>query len=102
MAEGFEIAERMLTAARAWKTYKDVTVRPGPAFPPDFTDLGHGSGEVVFIDRCGACEEEIFATGNDGEEGLSTTDVVRHMLNSHGYRMDGRQFDNQNREVGHA
>lgn len=99
MADGFEIAECVLKTARAWKTYADVTVRPGPAFPPNFTELGHGSGESVLITRCEPCEEEIFATGEDG---LSTADVVRHMLNSHGYRMDGRQFDNQNNEVGHA
>lgn len=97
MSGGFEINESLWKLARAWKTYKDAALRPDAG--PIFDGLDNELSRAVWIDRCGACEEEIFATG---EEGLSTTDVVRHMLNSHGYRMDGRQFDNQNNEVGHA
>ena len=100
MSTGFEVAECMFEAARRWRTFQDVAARPGPAFPPDFTELGHGSGEVVFAERCEACQEEIFSTG--GTPAPTEIDVVRHMMNSHGYRMDGRQFDNQNRLVGHA
>jgi hypothetical protein len=96
---GTEIAECMFDLARRWKIYVDTTVRPGPAFPPPYTALGHGSGETVLITRCQACGEEIFGTGDDG---FTDVDVIRHLLNSHGYRMDGRQFDNQNNEVGHA
>ena len=99
MSDGFEIAPCMFELARRWPVYTDVTTRPGPAFPPAFTDLGHGSGQAVMIPRCRECGEEVFETGEDG---LTETDVVRHLINSHGYRMDGRQFDNQSRQVGHA
>ena len=43
--------------------------------------------------------KRVYSPGGDG---LAEVDVVRHLLNSHGYRMDGRQFDNRNRQVGHA
>ena len=103
MNSAVEIAECMFERARRWETYADVTTRPGPAFPPAFTELGHGSGETVFALRCRACGEEIFGTGEGHPvDNVTETDIVRHMLNSHGYRMDGRQFDNQNNEVGHA
>lgn len=89
-----EIAPCMFDLARRWRTYADVTTRPGPAL----AGLGSGSGEAVMITRCEPCGEEIFGSG----PGVNRIDVVRHLLNSHGYRMDGRQFDNQNNEVGHA
>lgn len=95
MADDLELAPSLMKAAVNWRTYADVTTRPGPAF----AGLGSGSGEAVMITRCEACGEEIFPTG---ENGVSVNDTVRHMVNSHGYRMDGRQFDNQNNQVGHA
>lgn len=100
MTDAFDIDQRLYNLAYRWRTYADVTTRPGPAFPPDYTELGHGSGESVMITRCEACSEEIFNTSGDAAP--SEWDTIRHLMNSHGYRMDGRQFDNQNREVGHA
>ena len=76
-----DLAPALYELAANWPTYTDVTPAPRTA---------------VFIDRCAVCHEEVFPVTEDID------DVVRHMLTSHGYRMDGRQFDNRNREIGHA
>lgn len=51
--------------------------------------------EPIAVRRCCACHEEIYWAG----PGLG---IVAHLLLSHGYRMDGRQFDNRNELIGHA
>lgn len=95
MSYSHDIAQCMYDLADVWETYADVTTRPR-----SLTDeLGPGPDRIVPITRCRPCGEEIFATGEDG---VDPSDVIRHLLNSHGYRMDGRRFDDQNNEVGRA
>ena len=90
-----EINQSMYDLAGVWETYADLATRPR-----SLTDeLGPGPDRIVQVERCRPCGEEIFATGKDG---VCPEDVIRHLLNSHGYRMDGRRFDNQNNEVGRA
>lgn len=89
MNDAFTIDESLLRLAERWETTTTVS---GTLLP--------GFGVVSCVVRCKPCGEQIFATGE--HDGVTDIDVVRHLVNSHGYRMDGRQFDNQNREVGHA
>lgn len=92
MAEGFEVTPALLDLANRWPVEWDLTTRPVRT-----TMSGEPiGGDVVAITRCKSCGEEIF----HGDGHLVGT--LRHLTNSHGYRMDGRQFDNQNNEVGHA
>jgi hypothetical protein len=51
--------------------------------------------ESIPVRRCCACHEEIYFGG----AGLG---IVGHLLLSHGFRMDGRQWNNQNELIGHA
>lgn len=89
MSDDFGIAESLLKLAGDWETTCTVS---GTLLP--------GFRVVSCIVRCKSCSEQIFATGE--HDGITNADVVRHLMTSHGYRMDGRQFDNQNRLVGHA
>lgn len=92
MAEGFEIAPALIELANSWPVFYDTITRPQRSTVGGYT-VG---GDAVRITRCEHCHEEIFH--GDGH----LTGTVRHLMTSHGYRMDGRQFDNQNNEVGHA
>lgn len=92
MAEGFEIDPSLYSLANVWPVYWEDVTRPVRRTASGM-EIG---GDHQKITRCGRCEEEIF----HGDKHLVGT--VRHLLTSHGYRMDGRQFDNQNNEVGHA
>lgn len=88
----FEIDESLLKLANEWPIYYDTVRRPVRS-----TVQGYSvGGDTVRITRCTDCKEEIF----HGDSHVSGT--LRHLLTSHGYRMDGRQFDGQNNEVGHA
>jgi hypothetical protein len=89
-----EIAQCMYDLANTWPVYWVDTERPGVVSAADITP---GPRYVEKITRCERCDEEIYFQDVGHLSG-----VVRHLLNSHGYRMDGRQFDNQNRLVGHA
>lgn len=89
----FAIAPELYELAINWPTYTDVTVRPGRFTVADITPA---PGCAVLITRCAACEEEIFPAVDD-----ELDNVVRHLLTSHGYRMDGRCFDH-NREITNA
>ena len=92
MADGFEIAPALIDLANTWPVFYDKITRP-----QRITAGGHTvGGEYVKITRCSDCQEEIFH--DDGH----LVGTLRHLMTSHGYRMDGRQFDNQNNEVGHA
>lgn len=100
MSEGWEIAPGLLALAASWATYEDLTERPcqGPdgaplPFAPD-CDLPHDADgrHQAFVTRCRACGEEIYPADQNGR--------LRHLLTSHGFRMDGRQFDNHNMELG--
>lgn len=83
-----QVSPALRELARGWPAYEGLTDR----YTTDPEDLGE---PVVLTDqpclRCTACDEEIYPT----VEGR-----LAHVMTSHGYRMDGRQFDNQNREVG--
>lgn len=87
-----ELAPRLWDLMRTWPIYPDTTDRPCPACLPMARE---GRVCPVRIEkpcrRCRYCEEEILPYDENG--------IFRHMLTSHGYRMDGRRFDNQNREI---
>lgn len=97
---GWEIAPGLIELAKDWATYQDMTVRPcqGPAGAPlpfrPVCDRPHDlqGRHLAPIRRCQACEEEIYPMDQNG--------VLRHLLTTHGFRMDGRQFDNHNQELG--
>lgn len=92
MNGALDIAPALIELANGWPVRWDTTTRPVRT-----TTAGRVTGgETVAITRCVACGEEIF----HGDGHLVGT--LRHLMNSHGYRMDGRQFDNQNRLVGRA
>jgi hypothetical protein len=67
-------------------------------------DLQHLADEwpVIFDTESGQyrcadpdCGQAIF-------QGEHATARLAHLLRAHGYRMDGRRFDDQNREIGRA
>ena len=95
MSGDFEISGVLYERAISWPVYWDATERPVRAVR---TGVIAPAKRSVPILRCRDCDEEIF--GGEGPSALEPT--VRHLLTSHGYRMDGRQFDNRNNEVGHA
>lgn len=92
MSEGYEIDQRLLKLANEWSVYWEDVERPVRRTASG-VEIG---GDCVKITRCADCKEEIFS--GDGH----VIGAVRHLLTSHGYRMDGRQFDNRNRLVGRA
>lgn len=89
MEDDLEIAECVYRLAERWSWYWDKSEHR--------TLVATAGGvrqqsQVVDVRRCCACHEEIFGA----------TGVVAHMMLSHGYRMDGRQFNNRNELIGHA
>jgi hypothetical protein len=93
--EGWEIAPGLYELAEKWQTYADVTERAcqGLPFRPR-CDLEHDAAgrHKAVITRCMACQEEIYPADQIG--------ILRHLFTSHGFRMDGRQFNNRNEELG--
>lgn len=88
----FEIAPDLLALAARWPTYPSTSVHV-------YVQMIHGDSrrveELVRITRCCMCHEEIYAA-DAGHQ------VVAHLLMSHGYRMDGRQWNGRNELIGHA
>jgi hypothetical protein len=87
-----ELAPRLWDLMRSWPIFTDDTDRPCPAC----LEMARQGREcpvriAAVCHRCRHCEEEIYP--------YSETGIFRHMFTSHGYRMDGRRFDNQNREI---
>lgn len=73
-----EISEDLISKASTLPTYEDPE-------PPHWT-------------RCKECHEQIYNT--------PITDItptyepaLAHLLRNHGYRMNGRRYDNQNQEI---
>lgn len=93
MTAKFDISETLMALAERWPTYptraEHVYVRDG--------ELGlERVAELVDIRRCCRCHEEVYAAGDGAHQ------VVAHLLRSHGYRMDGRQWSGRNELLGHA
>jgi hypothetical protein len=83
----FELSDSLVARARDWQTYQDETERRCRCTGISLCPYPH----TVEIRRCSPCGEEIYPDDLLG--------ILRHLTTSHGYRMDGRQFDNQNREI---
>lgn len=77
-----DLAPGLVAAARAWPTYR------GTNEAGEFADRW---GPII---RCGQCDGRIHP------DDLAAR--VGHLTGSHGYRMDGRRFDNANQEVHRA
>lgn len=79
----------------------DPTLRPGWTVDPDLATLADTWETVtdpdaphpVYAMRCGdpACGQLICPPDHQGR--------LYHLLSSHGYRMDGRSYDNHNRVI---
>lgn len=89
----FEIAPELITLARRWPKYRTTGVHMYVCITPQ--GEAQRVEEVVDIHRCCQCHEEIYAA-SEGHQ------VVAHLLLSHGYRMDGRQWNGRNELIGHA
>lgn len=74
------VSESLRDLAASWPTYSSTARQSNwPADRPDAPCV-----------RCGKCDEVIYET----ELG-----VAGHLLQSHGYRMDGRQWTDSNKEI---
>jgi hypothetical protein len=94
------VAPALLALAEDWELYPDetetlcmawTTGRVCDGYGLDEPDPGGRHFHTVPVDRCRECGEAVIpdAAGR-----------LAHLLTSHGYRMDGRRFDNHNVEVG--
>lgn len=88
----FEIAPALLALAERWPKYATTSVHVYVRLTESGTERVQ---EVAEVHRCCRCHEEIYAA----EAGHQ---VVAHLLRSHGYRMDGRQWNGRNELIGHA
>jgi hypothetical protein len=78
----FEINPDLPRLARRWPTYWS-----------NYTDRNGTTRKGM---RCKNCHELIRETKP------AVQGIVQHLMRSHGYRMDGRQFDNKNQHIGEA
>lgn len=92
MNPDFEIAPELIALARRWPLYSTTGVHIYVHLTPDGAQRVE---ETVDIRRCCLCHEEVYAA-SEGQQ------VVAHLLLSHGYRMDGRQWNGRNELIGHA
>jgi hypothetical protein len=76
-----EYGPELVARAETWRTFLSVRRQ-------DYGDPGE-SGPFVACVRCGACDGVIY----------DSQGVIGHMVQDHGFRMDGRQWDNSNAEV---
>lgn len=90
-ADPYAPAPELVELADRWATYLGASERTGKAIDPAAGLIDVGPVEVAVL-RCSSCHEEIYPPDQTGRVG--------HLLRSHGYRMDGRQFDDQNRLIG--
>lgn len=91
-AEWFEIDPCLHDLAARWSWYWDSSIhRTIVATPDGLAQLS----ETVRVRRCCACHEEIYDAG-------AGSGIIAHLMLSHGYRMDGRQWNGRNELVGHA
>lgn len=72
----FEIAPALLCRARSLPVVYDLIERP--------RQLGGGQ---MWVKRCVDCGDMIYPP--------STTGRLGHLMQGHGYRMDGRRFDGE-------
>lgn len=77
----------LTTLAEAWRTYVGTT----ELTPRECRAQGVAYGTTRECLRCAACDEEIYST--------EVNSVLHHLFLSHGYRRDGRQFDNHNQQI---
>jgi hypothetical protein len=75
-----ELSAELLRRAETWPTYPSTRRQRYP---------GHQVGPRVACRRCTECRGVIY----------DTQDVAGHLLQMHGFRMDGRQWDDSNKEV---
>lgn len=93
-----EIAPDLYGIAENWRLNPAETERPcgvihGPVMDAASGEYRSRCGRVhkARIYRCTGCDEEVFPADETG--------VLRHMFTSHGYRMNGKRYDNQNKEI---
>lgn len=92
MNPDFEIAPALIKLADRWPLYRTTGVH---IYVHLTRDGAQRVEEVMDIQRCCLCHEEVYAA-SEGHQ------VVAHLLLSHGYRMDGRQWNGRNELIGHA
>lgn len=80
--ENREISPDLYDLARRWPTY--------------WSTFADAVGTNRRCARCKNCHELI------PETKPAVQGIVMHVMRSHGYRMDGRQFNNRNEQIGHA
>lgn len=88
-----EPAPELVALAQKWPTYLGASERTGKTMSADGTLGDFGPVEVAVL-RCERCHDEIYPADLSGRLG--------HLTLAHGYRMDGRQFDGRNRQIGDA
>jgi hypothetical protein len=79
-----DIAESLVALARTWPTVES-TYAAKQGIPPDRYSVD------VPCQRCVACECVIVPDDLVGR--------LAHLTSMHGYRMNGKRYDNQNQEV---
>lgn len=93
-ADTFNPAPELVELAQRWPTYLGGSERSGKTAASDGSLTDFGPVEVAVL-RCQKCHDEIYPA-----EGLMGR--LGHLVSSHGYRSDGRQFDDRNNLIGHA
>ncbi len=88
----YEIAPELMALAGRWPHYPSSSVH---VYLKAAAAGYERVEELVDVRRCCVCHEEIYAAE-------ASIQVVAHLMLSHGYRMDGRQWNGQNQLVGHA
>lgn len=107
----FTIAPELIELADTWPMYQDprdqrCSVCNTLSWNGRFTDANrehHAHADVTAFtlyqdprdQRCTDCRQLVW-------EGQSTGGRVAHLVHAHGYRMDGRRFNDKNQEIGHA
>lgn len=90
--EWLEIDPSLYELAERWSWYWDSSIHMRIVNTPSGL---HQLNEPIKVRRCCACHEEIYDQG-------AGSGIVAHLMLSHGYRMDGRQWNGRNELVGHA
>lgn len=92
VSDPYAPAPELVALAGRWATYLGASERTGRRVV-DGRLVEIPPVEVAVL-RCTACHDEVYPADISG--------VLAHLMAGHGYRMDGRQYDNRNRLIGDA
>jgi hypothetical protein len=90
----FDIEPALIDLAARWPTYPTTTVHG--YIVADRQGGIRLAQQTAAVRRCCRCHEEVERAPDGGLQ------VLGHLLRSHGYRMDGRQWSDRNELIGHA